>query len=264
MEIEGVLAVLADAATAAGAAAASYFRRGAQTSAEVSYKSGDSPVSEADIAANRVLERMLRDAFPDYGWISEETVDGDARLKADRIFIADPIDGTRAFIAGDANWCVSVALAEHGHPVAGVVHAPELGLTFTASRGAGAFCNDAPIRCSDRTALEGSAAAGPRPLLDRLEMVMGQRLLRGPKTPSLALRLVQAANGVFDIALASDGAHDWDIAAADVILREAGGVLLDAGGLRPVYNTANLRRGLLVAGSPELARAAVSAFGLRS
>ncbi len=257
------LPLLIAAAAAAGEAAMAWFRPGGRTSAPVRYKAGDSPVSDADIAANDMLERMLRARLPDCGWISEETAEDPAWRGRGRVLIADPIDGTRAFISGDAQWSVSIGLIEDGRPAAGVIHAPALGLTYAAARGAGASLNGAPIRASERTLLPDAAAAGPRPLLDRLEAAAGGTLRRAPRTPSLALRLAGAADGRHDLALASDGAHVWDVAAADAILAEAGGVLLDAAGRPLGYGEESLRRGALAGGSPALAGAAMRLLGLR-
>jgi myo-inositol-1(or 4)-monophosphatase len=249
------LDLLLEAAVAAGEAAMRYFSVGERTSAQVAYKAGDSPVSEADHAANAVLERMLRPANPGIGWISEESVDDAARLGADEVFIADPIDGTRAFISGDPQWSVSIALVRGGLPIAGVVHAPALGVTFSAAAGGGAFRNGVRIAASVRAGLDGAVV--------RLEAA-GVAFRRAPRTPSLALRLARAAAGEFDVAAASDGAHDWDVAAADMILREAGGTLLDRDGRALAYNAPDLRRGMLVAGAPLLARALLESAGLRS
>jgi myo-inositol-1(or 4)-monophosphatase len=258
------LAPLEAAARAAGEAALAYFRKGAATTARVSFKAGDSPVSEADLAANAVIEARLRAAFPDAGWISEESERAADEPSTARILIVDPIDGTRAFIAGDPQWCVSVALVENRRPVAGVIHAPALGVTFRAAFGHGAFRDGGPISVSRREALADATIAGPRPLLDRLAQASGQAIERATRTPSLALRLARAADATFDLAVASDGAHDWDIAAADIILAEAGAVLVDADGAIIRYGGQSLRRGLMAAGSPKLARAAVGLIGLRS
>ena len=235
-----------------------YFNPGRETSARISYKEGDSPVSEADHAANAALEAILRSGRPDYHWVSEETADGIGRLSASRVFVVDPIDGTRAFIAGRLQWSVSVALVVDGEPVAGVIHAPSLGVTYAGNRGGGATCNGLPIKVSGRASLEASVAAGPKPLLDQLAQAAETALEHGPRIPSLALRLALAAEGKVDLALASTGAHDWDVAAADVILREAGGSLVDLAGERLIYNRPSLRRGVLVAGAPVLARAAAA------
>ncbi len=263
MQPEAALALLANAAVAAGDAAMHYFRSGRPTTAKVSYKAGDSPVSEADFAANAALEKALRDRFPAFGWVSEETPAGDGVAAGAPVLIVDPIDGTRAFIAGDPQWSVSVALVIGARPVAGVVHAPALGVTFTARNGGGAFAHGRKVTCSRRSELAGGLVAGPRPLLDRLEAAVGD-VRRAPRTPSLALRLAGCADGAFDAAVASQGAHDWDVAAADVILAEAGGVLIGESGTSLRYSAVARRHGLLVAGPPTLAGQALAKVGLRS
>ena len=247
-------ALLLHAAHAAGAAAMPYFNAGRETSARVSWKEGNSPVSEADHAANDALASVLRGARPGYQWVSEETADALDRLSASHVFVVDPIDGTRAFIAGKLQWSVSVALVVDGEPTLGVIHAPALGVTYAGSRGGGAMRNDQPIRHSGRRRLDGASAAGPKPTLESLESIAGVTLEHAPKVPSLALRLALAAEGRIDLALASGGAHDWDIAAADVILREAGALLLDLDGQPLRYNRATLRRGPLCAGVPDSRR----------
>ncbi len=258
------LALLLRAAEEAGKAACGYFREGMITTARVTYKDGNSPVSEADFAANEALERVLRSERPDYGWISEETLDAPERLLARYVFVVDPIDGTRAFIAGKREWSVAVALVVDGKPVAGVVHAPALERTFHASLGSGAFCNGQKLNAGSRAALSDCVCVGPLPLLDELDSKTEVGLKRGPRIPSLAYRLVLAAAGEVDLAFASVGAHDWDVAAADIILREAGAVLLDQHGKQLVYNQPLLRRGLLVAGIEGLASQALAVLGLHS
>jgi myo-inositol-1(or 4)-monophosphatase len=255
------LALLERAARIAGEAALTYFREGAATSADVVYKEGDSPVSAADHAANDLLETLLRGERPGYGWISEESVDTPDRLETSRTFIVDPIDGTRAFIAGKLDWCVSVALVEQGRPIAGVVHAPALGQTTTATAGGGAFRNGARLPRLDDRAIAGARIAGPQPLVDRLEKAAPAPFLRGRRVPSLACRLVQAAVGDVDVALASEGSHEWDIAAADLVLEEVGGVLHGRAGGAVRYNQPGLRQPLLAGGHPALVRPLLALLG---
>ncbi len=130
----------------------------------VAYKPGDSPVTAADLAVDRQLAQILRAAFPQAGWLSEETEDDPDRLGRTQALVVDPIDGTRAFMSGDPIWAVSIALVERGEPIAGVVHAPALGETFAASKGRGATLNGAPIRAANLSTLQGARVAGPRPL----------------------------------------------------------------------------------------------------
>ncbi len=257
------LKLLEVAARRAGEVALPYFRSGGSTTAKISYKEENSPVSEADHAANDVLEHHLRQARPSYHWISEETVDAMERLAATHLFVVDPIDGTRAFIAGLPHWSVSVALVVDGAPLAGVIHAPSLGITYSGAKGLGAFRNGASVGVSQRRELQEAIVSGGKQTLEQLQAATGKIVHAGPKVPSLALRLALAAEGGIDLALAATGAHDWDVAAADIILQEAGGVLLDTDGERLIYNRPSLRRGPLCAGPAELAEQGARALGLR-
>ena len=137
--------LLLSAAREAGALALEYFNPGGRTSSRVMTKAGGSPVSDADLAADALLKRRLREALPDAGWLSEETVDDFERLSCRSLIIVDPIDGTRAFVTGDPRWVVSVALIVDQRPVAGVVFAPALDETYAAARGHGATFNGAAL-----------------------------------------------------------------------------------------------------------------------
>ena len=243
---------LADCTRAAGDIALGFFEPGQHTSASIEYKSGNSPVTIADKQADDFLRQHLGALVPDAAWLSEETADSPARLQAERVFIVDPIDGTRAFISGDPRWAVSVALVERGLPVMAVLHAPALGETFTAVRGHGAWLNNAMIRSSPRPKLAGGRIAGPKPFADRLNR-QGLQFELVPKIPSLALRFADVAAGRLDAAFASENAHEWDIAAADLILQEAGAHLLDRDGRDLVYNRPNLQHGMLFAAPLALA-----------
>ncbi|MFM9972960.1 MAG: 3'(2'),5'-bisphosphate nucleotidase CysQ [Beijerinckiaceae bacterium] len=256
------LALLVSAAVSAGDAALQFFRQGEETSAAITYKDGNSPVSEADIAANDILERMLRAARPDHAWVSEETLDDETRLAARRLFVVDPIDGTRAFIAGKLEWCVSAALVIDGMPAAGVIHLPALGITYQAAFGLGAFAKGKRLVCSQQTRLKGALCAGPKSALEQLQKSVEGDLRLMPRVPSLAYRLAMAADGTVDLALASTGAHDWDIAAADIILRESGAGLVDLDHQPLVYNRVSLKRNALCAGPAALTLQAARVLGL--
>jgi myo-inositol-1(or 4)-monophosphatase len=249
------LALLEDAARAAGALAFSFFVEGARTAAAVNYKDGGSPVTEADLAADRLLHARCMGARPGYGWLSEETADSADRLGRRRCFVVDPIDGTRAFVNGWTEWCVSAAVVEDGLPVAGVIVAPVTGEVFAASLGGGATLNGQPLRLTTTVPPARDALVeGPRPLVDELVRATGLPLRRHARVYSLAYRIMMAAKGSIDLALATPASHDWDIAAADLIIREAGGVLLEAGVDRPRYNRARLQHGVLAGGAEALAR----------
>jgi myo-inositol-1(or 4)-monophosphatase len=251
-DLPAMLSVLERAARAAGAVALARYRPGAAPDARVTYKDGGSPVTEADYAANAVLIEQLRDPYPDYGWLSEETGDTARRLSRRAVFVVDPIDGTRAFIAGADNWTVCAALVLDGEPVAGVVYAPVLDLCLTAARGLGAHADGQRLVVSP-AADEPCRFSGPQSMFERLAPLMGGGV-RLPRIPSLAFRLASVALGEVDVALASGNAHDWDIAASDVILSESGARLTDLRGNKLVYNRPDPVHPPLLAGAPSVLR----------
>lgn len=213
------LGLIREAALEAGRIALGYFRK----ANEVWQKSGNSPVSEADLAVDRFLREELTSARPDYGWLSEETEDSSDRLERERIFVVDPIDGTRGFIAGRAEWCVSVAIVEAGRPVSGVLVCPAMDRLYEARSGEGAFLDGKRLSIASGTGLRTVTAS--RKLNEIIETSHSAGLDVIPFVPSLAYRIAMVAHGEVDAAFARPGAHDWDLAAADVILAEAGGAL---------------------------------------
>lgn len=247
----GLLQAMVLAAHEAGELTLGYFREGYQTAARVEYKDGGSPVSEADLAADRLLLQRLAPLEPSAGWLSEETADNAERLQRRRVFVVDPIDGTRAFIKGDNRWGISMALVEDGRPVIGIVHMPALRETYAAIRGGGAKLNGVPISVSARPHLKGARFAGPVKAMEGLEE-QGFAIVREPRVPSLAYRLARIASGDLDAAVASTSAWDWDIAAADLLIREAGGQLTDLDLREPAYNAPEPRHKALTAAAPQL------------
>ncbi|TGQ73270.1 3'(2'),5'-bisphosphate nucleotidase CysQ [Mesorhizobium sp. M00.F.Ca.ET.186.01.1.1] len=240
------LAVLREAAREAGVIAMRYFGKNPQ----VWMKGGTSPVSEADHAADAYLQRTLLAARPDYGWLSEETADDPVRLSARRTFVVDPIDGTRGFLEGQRSWCVSVAVVEDGRTLAGVLECPAMQETYWALPGEGAFRNGTRIAVREPSEL--ATISGLKSMIDMVPAHWQSRLNRAPYYPSLAYRLAMIANGQLDATFVKPNAHDWDIAAADLILREAGGELIDRHGRPPRYAGEVIRHGTLAAGSGAL------------
>ena len=241
----------------AGAVALEYFRPGARTSAKVETKIGGSPVTAADLAADSLLKRRLRGALPEAGWLSEETVDDFERLGRRSLIVVDPIDGTRAFVIGDSRWAVSAALIVDGRPIAGVVHAPALNETYAAARGGGATFNGSTLAAA--AGRPPGVAAGPKSIIDAMAATLGSPIEITPRVPSLAYRLCMAARGAVDFAVAAQNSHDWDVAAADLLLEEAGARLIDASGERLLYNARHVRRGALLA-APDAAPRLIEAF----
>lgn len=236
------LDLLTGLAAEAGKIAMRWFRE----DPKVWMKAGDSPVSEADFAVDAFLKERLLAERPDYGWLSEETDDDMDRLQTSRTFVVDPIDGTRGFIAGQRQWCVAIAVVEANRPVAGVLECPALGQTFGAVAGGGA-------KLGERTLTVASVqppavrVTGPRSFQTSVDRTLSQRVEKLPFVPSLAYRLAMLAADEVDLALARASAKDWDLAAADLIVHEAGGALTDLDGAGLRYNCRDIRHGTLVA-----------------
>jgi len=240
------LTLLSEAAREAGEIAMSYFRR----AQEVWWKEGKSPVGEADFAVDRFLKEELLRARPEHGWLSEETVDSAERLSARRTFVVDPIDGTRAFIDGSDTWCVSIAIVEDGRTVAGVLECPAKSETYMAIIGGGARLNGSPITVSKPT--DEPLISGPKPMIAALPDSLRARIRTHSYIPSLAYRIAMVASGRLDASFVKPDSHDWDLAAADLVLAEAGGMILDRAGQPPRYAGPDPRHGPLAAGSGPL------------
>ncbi|MEZ2129409.1 MULTISPECIES: 3'(2'),5'-bisphosphate nucleotidase CysQ [unclassified Sinorhizobium] len=237
---QGDLALIADAARQAGRLALGYFCQ----SPEVWWKNeGRSPVSAADFAANEMLETLLRPARPDYGWLSEETDDDADRLSRRTVFVIDPIDGTRAFLAGQETWCVSVAVVHGGRPVAGVLYAPALDELFAAAKGSAALKNNSRISVSTYSEGEIARLAAPEDMLTGFSPAFRKTVERVKHVPSLAYRLAMVADGRLEATLVKHNSHDWDLAAADLILERAGGRLTGLDGESVTYNRPEVSHG---------------------
>lgn len=255
-QMEADLALIRDAAREGGEIAMRYFRKNPETW----LKDGTSPVSVADLAVDRFLSETLRAARPDYGWLSEETTDNFDRLSAPRTFVVDPIDGTRAYLDGQSIWCVSIAVVENGASLAGVLDCPALGEIYQATRHGPATLNGKVIRVAP--AHDEPRVAGPQAMLAQAPAYM-----RAGKAvryiPSLAYRIAMVASGEIDATFVKANAHDWDLAAADLILQRAGGGILDDAGVAPYYAGTRPRHGALVAGSGDLLRAMAGVIAAR-
>jgi myo-inositol-1(or 4)-monophosphatase len=225
-------------------------------------KGASSPVSEADIAVNDLLESKLRSATPDYGWLSEESADDEARLGKPLAWIVDPIDGTRGYLAGREDWCVSAALVADASPVLAAVFAPASKEFFFAIRGQGATRNGVPIRATGGTDMDFSRMAGPKFLVERLSP-SGEGITLHPRIGSLALRLCRVAQGNLDAAFAGGQSRDWDLAAANLIVHEANGRMTALSGDTILYNRREVAHGVLVAAGRDRHASIVSHFRSR-
>ncbi len=242
------LDLIREAAVAGGKVALGYFRKDPARWT----KEGDSPVSEADLAVDLYLRNMLTAARPDYGWLSEETADDPGRIGRRRTFVVDPIDGTRAFLGGSEDWTVAVAVVENSRPIAAALYRPTSADLYSAVAGGGAFRNGEPISVSAREKLKGAQLSGP-PSIARHDNLKAEGVGYAGYVPSLAYRLALVAEGRIDLAAARARACDWDLAAADLLVQEAGGRLTDLDGRPIAYNRADVRHPALIAGPEVLA-----------
>jgi len=228
------LALLTDAAREAGRIAMRYWRRDPQ----VWDKGGEhGPVTEADLAVNEMLQSRLLAARPDYGWLSEETPDSVDRLAADTVFIIDPIDGTRAFVAGEETWAHSLAVARKGKVLAGVVYLPAIDRIYVASETSAPLRDGVVIRASGRERLEGSNILTTKANMAPEKWPGGVPEITRSFRASLAYRMCLAAEGRFDGMLTLRDAWEWDIAAGSLIAEKAGAVVTDRMGKALRFNT---------------------------
>lgn len=225
-------ALLKAAVREAGTLALGFFGR----SPRVRRKSDGSQVSDADLAVDAALREALATARPAYGWLSEESADDLGRLERSRVWIVDPIDGTRAFLAERPDWTIAAGLVKDGRAVLGVVFNPARNEFFAAAEGAGATLNDVPIRTSDQRRLDGAALVASATLLRRRDWPKPWPAVRTAWVNSVAYRLALVAGGRFDATLSLSRKHDWDLAAAHILVQEAGGRLTTHRGHEIVYN----------------------------
>lgn len=238
------LALLIEAARLAGRIALRYWKRNPKT-----WDKGDEgPVTEADHAVNDALAGLLRAARPGYGWLSEESPDDAARLDCEHVFILDPIDGTRAFIAGEDSFSHALAIARHGQVTAGVVFLPALDRLFAATQSGPATLNGAPIHASTLPGIEGANILTPAANLKPEFWPGGVPDVTRSFRASVAYRLALVAQGRFDGMLSFRQGWEWDIAAGSLIAARAGATVTDRHGQPLQFNAPTPRAdGLLVA-----------------
>ena len=243
------MALLTHAARAAGDIAMRYWRQ----SPKVWEKpDGEGPVTEADIAVNAMLAQTLRTARPDYGWLSEEDTDTAARLSTQRQFIIDPIDGTRAFMAGEEGFAHSLAVVEGGRAIAGVVFLPALDRLYTATATGPSLKDGEPIQASSQTEIDGATLLTTPPNLAPEHWPGGVPAIKRSFRTSLAYRLCLVAEGRHDGMLTLRDAWEWDIAAGALIAQRAGATVTDRCNHPLVFNTEGAKRPGVLAAAPGL------------
>jgi myo-inositol-1(or 4)-monophosphatase len=250
MSLDSDLALIREAAQQAGQLALDLRQAGLTTET----KSDGTPVSNADLAVDALLKATLAEARPDYGWLSEETADDPARLGRQRLFVVDPIDGTRAYVKGRPWWAVSIAVVEAGRPIAGVIFAPDVEESYHATLGQGAWRNGSPIRPSDTADIEDCAMLADAPMFKHPAWPRPWPEMNVVSRNSVAYRLCLVASGDFDAALALSSKAEWDLAAADLIATEAGCLVTNHKGATFHYNQVVPKMRSLVCAGPALHR----------
>lgn len=218
------LSLLVEAAQASGEIALKYFGKNPDTW-EKTAEAG--PVTQADLEIDRMLRSEMLASRPDYGWLSEETEDSHDRLDRERVFIVDPIDGTRAFIAGESTFSHSLAIAENGTVVAAAVFLPMKNMMFAAAKNSPATLNGAPVSATSTNDINGATLLAAKPNFMAQHWKHGVPPMIRKFRPSLAYRLCLVANGSYDAMLTLRDCWEWDIAAGDLIVRQAGGSVTD-------------------------------------
>ncbi len=234
------VALARKAALAAGAILRRYYGG----SYQVGSKGHDNPVTTADLEADHAIREILSRSFPDYGWLSEESADSAERLSRRRVWIVDPLDGTKEFINRIPEFCVAIALAERGEPVLGVTYNPVTREMYWAARGMGCHLNDRPVRVTRTRSLRRAKILASRSEVARGEWDALGGTLRASPTGSVAYKLALVAGGAGDATFTRSPKNEWDIAAGAALIIEAGGIITDLRGRPLRFN----RRRTLCAG----------------
>lgn len=238
MSMEREFAVLSEAMTGAGREALRLAANGFETHT----KQDRSPVTSVDLAVNRMLRDRLSAAFPEDGWLSEETPDNADRLSKKRVWIVDPIDGTRSFVRGLPEFCLSAALVENGTPMVSAIFNPATGEFFSAIRGQGVRINHA----SEATHPPFVPTKRPLALVNPWELRAGRFHTVEPylccrPIGSIAYALALVAAGLADAALTLEGGNEWDVAAGVLLIEESGGRATTASGRPFSFNHSDPR-----------------------
>ena len=241
------LAAAERAARAAGVAVLGSFRG----KFDVHEKSKNNPVTSADLEANRIIRECIRTNFPMDGWLSEEDGDNLDRLSLARVWVVDPIDGTKEFIEGVPQFAISIGFVVEGRPKVAVIFNPAKQRFYKAAAGQGAFLNDAPIRVTERGAIDGAALLVSRSEPQKRFQVFADRCAIRP-VGSIAYRLAKVAGGDGDGTLTFRTIYEWDICAGVLMVEEAGGKAVDGDGESLSFNRQPAKHKGVVAANPAL------------
>ena len=235
-----------DVAVRAAREAGAIIRHWYDREVTVTEKSPDHPLTRADLEANACIRDHVTRAFPDDGWLSEETADSSERLARRRVWVVDPLDGTKEFIQHIPEFCVCIALVEGGRPIVGVSYNPATDRLYVAVRGAGTTVNDQPARVSTQARLSDAVVMASRSEDKRREWDPFKPLMRVTLTGSVAYKLAELATGNGDATFTLTPKNEWDICAGSILVEEAGGRVTGLEGEPLVFNQPSpLRPGMI-------------------
>jgi myo-inositol-1(or 4)-monophosphatase len=237
-EFANELALAKKAARAAGEILRRHWHKGGY---QIGSKGHDNPVTQADLEADRALKKILHEPFPDYGWLSEETADNDARLACRRVWIVDPLDGTKEFIKGIPEFCVAIALVEDGAPVLGVTYNPIRREMFWAARGIGCHLGTRRVRVTRTRALARARILASRSETGRGEWEAFAGKLNAIPMGSVAYKLALVAGGKADATFTRSPKSEWDVASGTALIVEAGGTVTDIRGHPVRFNRKHVK-----------------------
>ncbi|MDE0027953.1 MAG: 3'(2'),5'-bisphosphate nucleotidase CysQ [Deltaproteobacteria bacterium] len=248
MDLDRALTTAREAAHLAGEKLLSYYA----SDYDIHHKSGGNPVTTADIEANEVLHEALLGAFPESGWLSEESADSPERLEKEWVWIVDPLDGTMEFIRGIDEFAVSVALVQGTAPVVAVAYNPATDCMTHCRRGFGTFANGQPVRVSGRAKLEGATMVASRSETRRGLFAEFDGILKIKPTGSIAHKLAEFAGGRGDLIISLRPKNEWDVCAGVLLAEEAGAKVTDLDGRPFAFNQADTLRNGVIAANPSL------------
>ena len=231
------------AAREAGAIVRRYYASGV----DAAEKAPGNPVTKADLEANARIRALVAAAFPDDGWLSEETADSSGRLAQRRVWVVDPLDGTREFLQHIPEFCVCIALVEDARPVVAVEYNPAADRLYAAVRGQGTTVNGAPAHVSRTARMPNAVVLASRSEAQRGEWDAFKGRVRVKLTGSVAYKLAELATGAGDATFTLTPKNEWDICAGCLLVEEAGGRVTDLAGATLRFNQAETVRAGMIA-----------------
>ena len=205
-------------------------------------KDDGSLVSRADIEINDLLNKLLKNKNPEFGWLSEENEDDKSRLNKKITFVVDPLDGTKAFLEGKKEFSISIAIVKNGLPISGIVFSPSTGEMFEAEKNKGSWKNNKKIIISKYKKLEKCKMIAFKPMFSHPAWKEPWPKMDVENRNSIAYRMALVASGQYDAMMALNSKNDWDIAAGDLLISESGGIVTLHTNKKIIYNTENTKK----------------------